>query len=77
MTRGRAPDEHQPMSSEPEVRLSTRWEAFVLGLTFLAIANIAIIAARYPEYRPITSTMKARWWLLAVSRRRSPPPRWC
>ncbi len=38
------PIRDHPRLDSPDVRLSTRWEAFILGLTLLSIGNIAFIA---------------------------------
>jgi hypothetical protein len=38
------PIRDRPQIDPPDVRLSTRWEAFILGLTLLSIGNIAVFA---------------------------------
>ncbi len=53
------PITHLPPSSAAEVRLSTRWEVFMLGLTILSLSNLAIIAiAQLEEVGEIALTVE-------------------
>jgi voltage-gated potassium channel len=53
------PIRDRPPLDSPDVRLSARWEAFILGLTLLSIGNIAIVAfAQLREVGEIALTIE-------------------